>query len=243
MHGLHFSRAPIIEAIINLEVALPESAHDPVRSLGSLVSPEYPEAKDVVEMTAEMRPGQEPQGSFKSATIGVMYRSTAVPQLFQSRINGFSFHRLAPYESWEPFRDEAKRLWNLYRSATGVHPVKQYAVRYINRLEIPAGQELSKFFQTYPEVAKGLPQTLSGYLMRLEMPLNDSPGGALVLQENLVPSDKQGMVGVLLDIEFRYPVKQGTSDEDLWSLIESVREVKNRTFVDCLTSRMQEMIL
>jgi uncharacterized protein (TIGR04255 family) len=116
-------------------------------------------------------------------------------------------------------------------------------VRYINRLEIPAGQELSKFFQTYPEVAKGLPQTLSGYLMRLEMPLNDSPGGALVLQENLVPSDKQGMVGVLLDIEFRYPVKQGTSDEDLWSLIESVREVKNRTFVDCLTSRMQEMIL
>jgi uncharacterized protein (TIGR04255 family) len=242
-HGIHFSRAPIIEAIINLEVALPESAHDPVRSWGRLVGAEYSEANDLIEMTGEVRPAQEPQGSFKSATIGVMYRSKAVPQLFQSRINGFSFHRLAPYESWEPFRGEAKRLWNLYRSATGVHPVRRYDVRYINRLDIPAGQQLSEFFNTYPEVAKGLPQMLNGYLMRLEIPLDDFPGGVLVLQEYLVPSDKQGMVGVMLDNGFRFPVKEGISDEELWSLIESVREIKNRTFLDCLTSRMQEAIL
>jgi len=171
-----------------------------------------------------------------------MYQSKTVPQLFQARINGFSFHRLAPYESWEPFRDEAKRLWNLYRSLTGVHPIKLYSVRYINRLEIPAGQELSEFFQTYPEVSKGLPQILSGYLMRLEIPLGGISEGKLVLHEHLVQSDTKDTVSVMLDNEFQFPVGDGTGDADLWERIESVRELKNRTFVDCLTSRMQEMI-
>jgi uncharacterized protein (TIGR04255 family) len=123
-----------------------------------------------------------------------------------------------------------------------VHPIKLYSVRYINRLEIPAGQELSEFFQTYPEVSKGLPQILSGYLMRLEIPLGGISEGKLVLHEHLVQSDTKDMVSVMLDNEFQFPVGDGTEDADLWTRIESVRELKNRTFVDCLTSRMQEMI-
>jgi hypothetical protein len=52
MHGLHFSHAPIIEAIINIQVDLPETAHDRSKSLGELVTAEYPDRQDVFQMTA-----------------------------------------------------------------------------------------------------------------------------------------------------------------------------------------------
>ena len=50
-------------------------------------------------------------------------------QLVQARANGFTAHRLAPYEGWETFRHEARRLWDVYRQT--VRPkVARVAVRY-----------------------------------------------------------------------------------------------------------------
>ena len=41
---------------------------------------------------------------------GYIFASSDERQIFQARLDGFSFSRLAPYDRWETFRDEARRL-------------------------------------------------------------------------------------------------------------------------------------
>jgi uncharacterized protein (TIGR04255 family) len=243
--ALHFNKAPIIEAIINVGVPLaapPDEALAKIEALGPVVREEYPVKQTLFQttFTSELKP--EPGGTVTNVKAGLMFGSTVEPQRFQARVNGFSFHRLAPYQSWEPFRDEAKRLWAVYRKILGNAPIDACAVRYINRFTVPVGREISDFLRTYPEVAKELPQQMPSYLMRVELLLSDIPGGLLVLQQHMAPSDPPSSeMTVTLDNEFRLPAAAGT-DEGIWDLIESVRELKNKVFVNCLTAEMQERI-
>ena len=46
--------------------------------------------------------------------------------------NGFVFSRLKPYEGWETFEAEAKRLWCIYRELAEPSEVQRLGVRFIN---------------------------------------------------------------------------------------------------------------
>ncbi|MCO6459644.1 MAG: TIGR04255 family protein [Pirellulaceae bacterium] len=75
----------------------------------------------------------------------------------QSRVNGFTFSRLAPYESWEPFRHEARRQWEVYRNRLNPQGVARIAVRCINRIDLPGDSvDLKEYFRTSPEIAPEL---------------------------------------------------------------------------------------
>jgi uncharacterized protein (TIGR04255 family) len=241
---IHFSRAPILEAIININVELPSEANSRLSLLGPAVRETYPVTRDIrqVTLTGEMKAGAFPATSASSMQMGFRFEAKAAPQSFQARVNGFSFHRLAPYESWEPFRSEARRMWNHYRAIMKPTGILGCSVRYINRLEVPLGRELSDFLSTYPQIAKGVPQSMTGFLMRADLLLEEFPGGTLVMQEHMIPSEKPGMTGIMLDNDFRVPVGESASDDAVWNLIESLRVVKNRVFVNCLTPEMQRQI-
>jgi uncharacterized protein (TIGR04255 family) len=44
---------------------------------------------------------------------GFKFTSLNKQQILQAQIDGFTFSTLAPYDRWELFRDEARRLWEL----------------------------------------------------------------------------------------------------------------------------------
>jgi uncharacterized protein (TIGR04255 family) len=125
----------------------------------------------------------------------------------------------------------------------GPFKIRGCSVRYINRLEVPGGEEISQSLLTYPEIGKGLPQLMTGFLMRVELMLDGFPDGSLVVvQQHMVPSEHPGKIGIMLDNDFRVPVAENTTEEGVWKLIESLRGVKNKVFVNCLTPAMQERI-
>src|SRR5262245_47703515 len=92
------SRAPVTEAIIDFQVELPEEVG--LSELERCQDPAYPR-KTALQGLADH--------------VGFLFATADEKQLFQARFDGFTMHRLAPYEGWEPFRDEARRLWNVYR--------------------------------------------------------------------------------------------------------------------------------
>ena len=47
---------------------------------------------------------------------GFRFTSADERQIFYARLDGFALSIRAPYDRWQPFRDEARRLWELYRS-------------------------------------------------------------------------------------------------------------------------------
>jgi uncharacterized protein (TIGR04255 family) len=88
---------------------------------------------------------------------GFRFERADARRVMQTKLDGFSYSALAPYDEWEGFRPEAKHLWKLYRDIC--HPIRvtRVAVRYINRIDIPlknsdprSSLQLEDYFKTYP---------------------------------------------------------------------------------------------
>jgi len=243
---LHFDNAPIREAIIAIQVHdLPQSSIGDLRALPEKVKTSYPLCTELGEAQFVGQLG--PQGTTSTAhhrPIGFQFQSADSKQIFQVRVNGFSFHRLAPYESWDPFKNEASNLWRLYREVVGPVKILNFTVRYINTLIVPAptGASLEDYLRVYPYLPPEFPQTLNGYFMRLDLPVPDegSGEGALTVTQTLLPSEP-GTASILLDNIFSYAAL-GVTDDILWKKIDGVQAVKNRVFLAALTPEMQKRI-
>lgn len=241
---LHFDKAPIREAIIAIQVHdLPDSIIEELRKLPQGVRDTYPKSTQISlsQFVGEISP-QRTAASAHQRSLGLQFNSTDSKQLFQVRLNGFSFHRLAPYESWKPFRDEACKLWGLYRKFVGPVKIVNFSVRYVNALVVPAPGLLEDHIRVYPQLPPEIPQMLRNYYIRLDLPLEDegSGDGILTMTQTLLPSEP-GTSSILLDNLFMYAALD-VPDDILWKRIDAVQAVKNRVFLATLTPEMQKRI-
>jgi uncharacterized protein (TIGR04255 family) len=218
-----YSRSPITEAIIDFQVELPEGVE--LAELERCQDPAYPGKQ---APTAALGPG-------------FRFASGDEKQFYQVHLDGFTLYRLAPYPGWEPFRDEARRLWAIYRQTVRPRKVTRIAVRYVNRLDLPLPAELKDYLQTSPQVSPDLPQGVAGFYLQLTIPQQDIKS-TLLLREALGAPAVQGVISVVLDIDL-FRTDAIPADEDgLWAFLESLRGRKNEIFEACITDRTREVI-
>src|SRR5437660_1115227 len=169
----HYSKAPITEAVIDLRVTLLEELTiDKLKDIHPYIKDNFPTIEPFYKGVGALF--YQPGASFKVDTaeqqIGFWFRSEDNLQTFQATLEGFSFNRLAPYESWEEFSRDAKNLWEIYKEICRPTHVTRAAVRYINQINIPANEltELKDYLSTVPEVSPSLPQkALQTFFMQL----------------------------------------------------------------------------
>lgn len=239
----HYSRPPITEALIDIQAQLPQGVKlDVLEEVYSSVKAEYPKREEVLMFQGQMTVGESFGATASQSQIGYAVFSNDQKQILQVRLDGFSFSQLAPYDCWETFRDEAKRLWSLYQSLTHPEAIVRLAVRYINRLDIPLPfGDLKDYLRTYPEVSPDLPQGLSGYFMQLQIPQEDL-AAMLVLNQTIVPPPTPDCVSVLLDLNLFREGDIPNGEIGLWDILEQMHERKNKAFEACITERTREII-
>jgi uncharacterized protein (TIGR04255 family) len=240
---IHYTKAPITEAVIDLSVEIgseekPQSLND----FGSIIQADYPK-KDMVLAIENRFEQVEGEASLSSnqSILGYRFISPDDKQIVQARLNGFTFSRLAPYEKWELFRDEAQRLWDIYKVSTNSKTINRVAVRYINRLDLPLPLDLKEYLLTAPELSPKLSQGLSDYFMQLQIPQEDIKA-MLVLIEAIIPSSKENLLSVLLDIGLFSDVDFSATKDDHWRLLETFRVRKNEIFEACITDKTRELL-
>ena len=173
--------------------------------------------------------------------MGYLFKSGDERQVFQGRLDGFTMSRLAPYECWETFRDEARRLWNVYRGAVSPQRVVRVAVRYTNRIDIPLPlRDFKDYLRTVPEVSTDLPQGLAGYFMRLDIPMEDIKSRCL-LNEAIIEPAAPNVVSVVVDIDVLRTEALPTEEDEIWRFIEELRVKKNSVFEACITDKAREL--
>jgi uncharacterized protein (TIGR04255 family) len=155
-------------------------------------------------------------------------------------MDGFTFNRLKPYTSWEGILPQALELWRIYIEEFAPHIVTRIAVRYINRLSLPAPVlNLSRYLTAPPTVPAGAPQSLRGFLQRVI--LEDAATGltAHVTQAS-ERSPKPDTVIILLDIDVHRMAEYSVTDDRLVSTLHALREMKNRIFFASITEEYAE---
>jgi uncharacterized protein (TIGR04255 family) len=244
-----YSRAPIIEAVIDLRISVdPSVTLDDLAKVHAQESQRYPQVKKRMEVKGEI--GLEEAG-VRAAAVGAqtghVLTSSDEKYIAQVRLDGFSFSRLAPYDSWAPFHDEAMRLWTLYRQIVSPKLVTRLGVRYINRLDIPSQViEIKDYLRTSPEISPALPQTLASYFMQIQIPLQNY-AATVNINSTIVEPPNPNTTSLVLDIDTFRDVNLSSSsdsfDDNLEEGLTELRRAKNFVFEGCITPATREMII
>ena len=237
--------APITEAILDINVKLPDG-------LDLNIFDEFQEniknsfkdrlTKRSFEAKFKLSPGKDEISplTHKGSAEGYLFRSPNENKIVQTSLNGFTFNKLRPYENWEIFHREARELWELYYQITRPIKVSKIALRYINRIEIPLPfDDFSEYILTSPQVAPGLPQGLSHYFMRIEIPNPEIGALAIIIQTMQKPTDSQKLP-LIFDIDVTKDNYTGEQSE-IWNEFESLRNFKNGIFFNSITEKTKEL--
>jgi uncharacterized protein (TIGR04255 family) len=243
MDKARYSKAPITEAIIDLRVKPREGATLAVMEKAREgEETAYPELRKLRIARGHMEVGERVAASAMQEQIGFAFASSDQKQVFQARMDGFTFSRLAPYETWEPFRDEARRLWTKYFERVSPVEVIRLAVRYINRFDLPGTQvEMKDYFRTTPEISPDLPQFMNGFFMRVAIPQDDLKG-LLLINQTVVQPAKPEVTSVVLDIDLFRETDVPSAEQSIWAFFEELRNRKDEVFEACITENARRLI-
>lgn len=242
--GRRYSRAPIVEAVFDIRVSLGDGTS--VEDLAAIYADEaeaYPEHQYNFIIENEIQVNEtDIGGGVRKHLNGHVYRGADGSNVFQARLDGFTFSRLHPYDCWATFSEEALRLWSKYQAVATPVAIRRLALRYINRFDFPEPRvDLGEYFKTYPELSPLLPQMLSGYFMNLQLPLTDD-GAQLHLIQTIVETDSPGL-SLILDLDVFYQLDvEGMSLDSIKATFDRLRDAKNGVFEACLTDAARGMI-
>jgi uncharacterized protein (TIGR04255 family) len=239
----HYSKAPLTEAVLDIRVELPsEIALQDLSGVQIGEEERYPQQEDNVIVVGQMSMGRQVGASAQQTHNGYRFVSQDNRQIFQARLDGFTFSRLSPYETWESFRNEARRLWEVYRLIAKPKNIKRIALRYINRLDLPLPiKDFKDYLRTIPEISPDMAQGLSGYFMQLQLPQPDLEA-MLHLNQTLIPPPGPNLVSVVLDFDLFCKDNVPSEDKDIWKQFETLRKRKNEVFEACITNKTRRII-
>ena len=241
-----YANAPIIEAIIDIRVRMPKDvSFYHLKSAQAGVAAAFPIVENLHESIVAFGQGPGPfdEEMQRRTRSSPLFKSKDGHRIWQSRLDGFTFSQLNPYNTWKDFLNATASAWASYRKATKPEAIVRLALKYVNRFDIPEPvNDLKSFLRTVPEVSPDLPQPkVGGLFMQLQIPQPDIEG-MLVLTEAMVPPPQVGVVSVVLDIEVSRQNNLPQTDTEIWSYFEKLRERKNQVFEASITDAARELI-
>ena len=243
-----FPNAPITEAILDITVELPE--YIDLKKLEEFhkhaIKQRFPEkqVRQVLKATFQFPKEKDPPTSIPTAggPVGYLFRSSSENKVVQARLDGFSFNKLKPYESWKKFRDEGRELWELYLDVAKPIRIRRISLRYINRIEAPLPfKDFNEYILTNPQVAPELPQALSNFFMHIQIPFEEQQAIATIIQTMEKPTESQKLP-LIMDIDVvQHANFIADSFENIWDEFEKLRNIKNDIFFNSITDKAKEL--
>ena len=245
--SVHYDRAPIAEAVIDLNVSFGEvPSIEKIEELARQFKNDFPQAQRINALSLAV--GHDGQnGAISSNTssspIGVRMTNAKGDRVVQIRRQGFSYSHLPPYSDWENFSAEMKPLWERYVAALAPTAVNRLAVRYINRITVPQRVNLDDYLNVTPRLLSKVCPEVEGYFMQLVLPQRDlGDEWKAIINTGLEPSPSPDVMSVLLDIDLFCELTAGIKDGEVWPILEQLRLRKNDIFEAAITDEVRRMI-
>lgn len=235
-------KAPIVEALFDITVQPnPELTIEELEAIHQEIQERFSEKGSRKTAQISFTP-DSPMPVAKHETLGFFFKSTRENKIFQARLNGFTFNKLFPYQTWDAFKGEARELWKLYTSVAKPISITRIALRYINKIMIPLPiKEFGEYFKTLPQLSPDVPQNLNMFLMRLEIPDPESGAMGIIIQ-TIESSTDDGLLPVILDIDVILQSDYKVDDSTVWEDFEKLRNYKNLLFFESITGKSLELI-
>ena len=241
----NLGKAPIREALIDLRVRLGRDVElTALATLADSLAADYPQRSPIHQFHGQI--GFSESGVVATQEGGGLlgYRITSHDGLnvAQVRLDGFTFSRLAPYQSWGSMVRDAWPIWERYVSDLRPVGVGRVATRFINVLRLPPMTTLDHFLTEPPRMSAGLPATCSAFLFRYVTEATDEIAASVSLATE-TSGDPQS-VSLVFDIdcyihgEFSVRSRETAGIEQA---LARLRDRKNDIFFRSVTPEALEM--
>lgn len=255
----HYPNAPIIEATISISVVPPVDLDAVgISKMREGLGEQYPDMVEEHFYASEVSVpeiGKPAEHDDIHEHVGYSFFSDDHKQRLRARFDSFDFSVMSPYDRWESFREEAYRLWDMYKVIAGVEKAVRVAVRYVNRIDIPnkildsgqRGARLDDYLMVRPEIPDGWPtgDLLQNFFMQLQMWQPDLECMLIINEAPDIPP-REGVVSMRLDIDLfkeRYEEPWNILDDsEIWDFLERLHERKNDVFEASITDETRELI-
>ena len=198
-----------------------------------------------MEFQIAPRQGSKPEYTERSGGLQgyIFFSAESDPsKAVQSRLDGFAFSKLKPYENWPTFRDEARELWQRYVAVAHPTSVKRLALRFINRISLPRSvYDFGEYLRTIPDIPETLPHGVAEFFMRLVIPQPNSQATAIITVATNVNELNEAIIPVIFDIDVFAELMIDPESNAIWEIFEELRVIKNDYFFDSLTEKTREL--
>ena len=237
-----FRNAPITEAVLEL-VVLPfeEGKVESLLAFHGPIKERFPQVDQGKEVRGGFKIGVGSGSFVEEKPIGYIFRSHQENKVIQARVNGFAFSKLKPYENWESFRSEAKDLWKIYSEIAKPKKILRVSMRYINRIEIPLPlRDFTDYILTHLQIAPSLPQAISQFFVRFEIPKLEIPATGIIIQTIENVTDKNRLP-FIFDIDVLRENEYAVDSPEVWADFEKLHDFKNEIFFSSITEKTKEL--
>lgn len=246
----HLPHAPIVEAVIDIRarpaIALEEGVLRP-RLEEKLVGYKFLDSQRHIRIEQAVAL----QGQAAPAPVvedlgwkGFRFQSDDQKHIAQFNRDGFVFSRLEPYQSWQELYEEAMRLWEIYKAQTNPAEIHRLGLRYINRVNLPAG-ELQ--FEDYMEAAPATPRDFEtpfyGFMHQDTLAVPDHPYAINVIKTLQPPENEATGIALILDIDVFTIQGAELDQQSLGRRLLEMRWLKNKVFFGSITQHTLQLFL
>lgn len=235
----HLAAAPIVEAAIQW-VARASKPFTPKELQGQLAErlAGYPECRPQhqLELQAQLSADGSATQVSRDTWRGFRLTSADKVQIVQFTRDGVVFSRLTPYQDWNTFVSEARRVWEVFLNLAAPSEVQRLGVRFINRIKSDKLVGIGRLLSAPP---KGLEQhglPMSGFLYRNTYEAPGLPFSVNVVQtaQPPAPPEVEGF-GLILDIDVFTRQAFPVDDDILNEYLPKMRWLKNKVFFSVMS--------
>lgn len=235
--------APIVEALLDIQVQLPESKTlDDLHFIFDKIKEQFPLEKKRYRFSSSVEFKAEEKEAKPSVTNtlvdGFLFYSQTKKKVFQSRLDGFTFNQHKPYDKWSTFLKEAQELWELYKTVAEPIAIKRIALRFINKIPLKMPFDPSNYFTTLPKLAPELDYDVQNLFSQISIANNKIFALANITEG--VEIDGTENAQFLFDIDV---FKIGDfKEQDIWGHFQDLRNFKNEIFFKSLTETTLKLL-
>lgn len=246
--GSSYARPPIIEAVIELRFRELLGTEELAR-VSERFGEAYPDQRKETETEVTITP--DPTGRPITQTRGTFQNFLRASQDQREALvlkpAAMAVVDRAPYAGWSAFFDRFKRDWRIWTGLAGSRQITRIGMRTINRIDIPMRTSKEVVHQEdYVKVHVQSPEEVYGptseYEARAVYSLG-SIGGHFLLRTTVLgpPPPVPGHLSVLLDFDLVRETEPPQDENDLMTLLATMRAEKNKIFEAAITDKAREL--
>jgi uncharacterized protein (TIGR04255 family) len=239
-----YSKPPITEAVLELRFASPIS-QTAIENAARRFEGAYPQAEkeEGTEFTIDAAKRDQPltpQWIWSGLKVHTADRANTL--LF--RKSTFACIRLAPYLGWEDFRGRAQGAWESFKKSVGSIEVSRIGLRYVNRIDIPNAEnpliKIDEYLNVLPKTPAMLTKPMTSFTLQAARPIGEDECSVNITSSTLA-SPLINFASLALDIDVFRTKDIPRREDQLWPLIEKMREHKNSIFEASVTDKAREL--